>query len=108
MAFKICWVGISLPLDGFAAGLRPTTRTLVLGLPNTNKSTIIVPRKEVLKMVKYKRKGQPSKAPPKAIFDMQYYDMNLSAKEMAEMYNVKIHTVYNWATMYRNQDKAEK
>lgn len=59
-------------------------------------------------MVKYKRKGQPSKAPPKAIFDMQYYDMNLSAKEMAEMYNVKIHTVYNWATMYRNQDKAEE
>lgn len=59
-------------------------------------------------MVRYKRKGQPSKAPPKAIFDMQYYDMNLSAEEMAKEYGVTIHTVYNWATMYRKLDKAEE
>lgn len=56
-------------------------------------------------MVRYKRKGRKSKAPPKAIFDMQYYDMDLSTREMAEMYGVKPHTIENWATAYRKIDK---
>lgn len=59
-------------------------------------------------MVRYKYKGRKSKAPPKEIFDMQYYDMNISAEEMAKIYNVKVTTIYNWATNYRKIDKEKE
>lgn len=59
-------------------------------------------------MVRYKYKGRKSKAPPKEIFDMQYYDMNISAEELAKIYGVKLHTIYNWATMYRKIDKEKE
>lgn len=59
-------------------------------------------------MVRYKTRGHPMKRPSKAIFDMQYYDMNLSPEEMAKAYGVKITTIYNWATYFRNIDKKEE
>ena len=59
-------------------------------------------------MVKYKKKGRKSKAPSKQVFDFQYYEMNMSPQEMAEYYGVKLQTIYNWATEYRKQDKAEE
>lgn len=59
-------------------------------------------------MVRYKTRGHPMKRPSKTIFDMQYYDMNLSAEEMAKMYGVKLSTIYNWATIYRKIDKEKE
>lgn len=57
-------------------------------------------------MVKYKKRGKPTKSPPKAIFEWQYYDLNMSAQELAKEYNVAEQTIYNWATKFRKeQDK---
>lgn len=59
-------------------------------------------------MVRYKKKGGKTKAPPKAEFDFLYYDCDMSAQQMAEKYNVNIHTVYNWAVKYRNEDRKNE
>lgn len=64
--------------------------------------------KEDKKMVRYKTRGHPQKRPSKAVFDMQYYDMNLTPQEMANAYNVKVSTIYNWATYYRKIDKESE
>lgn len=58
-------------------------------------------------MVRYKRKGRQTKAPPRAEFEFLYYDCDLPAKELAEKYNVRIETIYNWATKYRKTDKNQ-
>ena len=59
-------------------------------------------------MVNYKKRGRKSKMPSKEVFDFQYYELNLSPEEMSRIYNVKLQTIYNWATVFRKQDKEEK
>lgn len=59
-------------------------------------------------MVRYKKKGRQSKAPPKAEFDFKYYDLDISASEMAKEYGVNLQTIYNWAHMYRKEDEAQE
>ena len=52
----------------------------------------------------YKKRGRKNKKPQKSMFDYQYYVLDMSAKDMAEMYKVKEHTIYNWAAEYRKKD----
>ena len=54
-------------------------------------------------MVRYKPKGKPNKAPPKSEFEFRYYDLGLTAEQMAELYKVKPGTIYNWATKFRKE-----
>lgn len=56
--------------------------------------------------MEYKRKrGRKTKAPPKSTFDYQYYILQIPAEEMAKEYGVKLHTIYNWASMYREKEQ---
>lgn len=61
-------------------------------------------------MVRYKKRGRAvnSTKPSKVTFDYQYYDLNMSAEEMARHYNVKETTIYNWATEFRKLDKIKE
>lgn len=51
----------------------------------------------------YKKKGRKNRKPNKAEFEYLYYALDMSAEEMAIKYNVKPHTIYNWATEYRKK-----
>lgn len=55
-------------------------------------------------MKRYKPRGRAGKRPSKEEFDFLYYNLNLTAQELAERYQVKVPTIYNWATTYRKLD----
>lgn len=56
-------------------------------------------------MYKRKPRGRKAKVPSKKEFEFLYYEMNLTAKELAERYDVALHTIYNLATKYRKMDE---
>ena len=56
-------------------------------------------------MKRFKPRGRKKKQPSKHEFDLLYYDLNLSAKELAERYDVALNTIYNWASEYRKLDE---
>ena len=58
-------------------------------------------------MVRYRDKvGRKSKRPSKETFEYWYYDLKMSAVEIAEKCDVKTDTIYNWAHQFREMDKA--
>lgn len=58
-------------------------------------------------MVRYKKRGRKTRTPSKEEFDFLYYDLGLSAQEMAKRYDIAIKTVYNLATEYRKMDEEK-
>lgn len=54
-------------------------------------------------MKKERKKGRRSKKPNKAIFEMMYYNPNMTVYEIAQFYEVSIHTIYKWASEYRKE-----
>lgn len=57
-------------------------------------------------MVKYRdKKGRKSKRPDKTTFEYWYYDLKLSAEEIATKCDVKPDTIYNWAHQFRVLDQ---
>lgn len=53
----------------------------------------------------YRKKGRKSKKPNKAIFEGLYYHSQSTINEIAEFYNVSIHTIYKWASEFRKEDE---
>lgn len=53
----------------------------------------------------YKKRGRKSKLPNKQMFETLYYNNEITAKEIAKIYNVKEQTVYNWANQLRKESK---
>lgn len=53
--------------------------------------------------VKKKTPGRKSKRPTRYEFELNYYTLNRSAKEMAKKYEVKKNTIYQWAMQFRNE-----
>lgn len=51
-----------------------------------------------------KKRGRKPRMPSKVEFDFRYYSCNLSAEEMANLYGVKVKTIYNWATKFRQEE----
>lgn len=56
----------------------------------------------------YKKRGRKNKVPNKAEFYLRYYNLDLSAEELATYYKVKPHTIYNWALKFRKEDEEEE
>lgn len=54
-------------------------------------------------MKKERKKGRRSKKPNKAMFEMMYYNPNMTVYEIAQFYEVSIHTIYKWASEYRKE-----
>ena len=51
-------------------------------------------------MKKYRPKGRPRKRPTIEEFELLYYNPSITIYELAEHWNVKPQTIYNWATYY--------
>lgn len=56
-------------------------------------------------MYKRKKGGRKKVRPNKIEFEYQYYTLDMSAEQLSKIYNVKPHTIYNWATEFRNEEK---
>ena len=52
----------------------------------------------------YKKRGRKNKRPLKKEFEYLYYTLDLPAKEIAEKYNVKVNTIYMWASKFRKEE----
>lgn len=50
-----------------------------------------------------KKAGRKSKRPIKYEFELNYYQIGLSAEQMAKKYDVKPNTIYHWAMQFRNE-----
>lgn len=56
----------------------------------------------------YRKRGRKLLKPNKEEFETLYYNINVSVYEMAELYNVNIKTIYNWAAQFRKEEKNEQ
>lgn len=50
-----------------------------------------------------KKGGRKSKRPNKEMFETLYYNDEVTASELAKLYNVAESTIYNWAFQFRNE-----
>lgn len=57
-------------------------------------------------MNKTKKRGRKSNMPDKEYFETLYYNDNVSAAELAKVFEVKEQTIYNWA--YRFKQMSNK
>lgn len=57
-----------------------------------------------------KKKGRKSKRPIRYEFELNYYVLDQSAEDLAQKYNVKINTIYQWARQFKSEggDKLKK
>ena len=55
-------------------------------------------------MIKYRNKGRPKKRPNKAEFELLYYNFEVPVEKLAEKYQVKTKTIYNWAYQFRKSN----
>lgn len=54
-----------------------------------------------------KKAGRKTKIPPIEILKSLYYNNSISAKDLAQTYNVKPQTVYNWIhKIKKNEEKS--
>lgn len=59
-------------------------------------------------MKKYRNKGRPKKKPSKAEFELFYYNFEIPVEELAEKYQVKTKTIYNWAYQFRKLNNERR
>lgn len=59
-------------------------------------------------MMYLKPPGRKSKKPIKYDFELQYYILGRTAKDLAEYYGVKTNTIYQWARQFRNEEGGDK
>lgn len=55
-----------------------------------------------------KRINKKSLRPDRKSFEYYYYKKNINVETLANHWNVKKQTVYNWAYQYRKGEKNEK
>lgn len=55
-----------------------------------------------------KKRGRKPIKPDKAIFEMLYYNENMTARELAKHYRVTEQTILNWAYQFRKEQKDGK
>lgn len=55
----------------------------------------------------YKKRGRKKQTPNEAEFNMLYYDLDMSAEQVAKHYGISVHTVYNWAYRFRKEEKSK-
>lgn len=61
-------------------------------------------KKGEIKMKKYRNRGRPEKKPNKKEFELLYYNFEVPVEKLAERYNVKTKTIYNWAYQFRKSN----
>ena len=54
-----------------------------------------------------KRKGRKQIRPSKQEFEYLYYILDMSGEQIAEKYNVKVSTIYNWAHQFREEETKQ-
>lgn len=52
-----------------------------------------------------KKTGVKSKRPSYKEFEKMYIKENLTAEQMARLYDVKVGTIYNWAHQFRKEEE---
>lgn len=55
-------------------------------------------------MEKERQRYRNSKKPRKEEFEYQYYELQTPAEKLAQLYNVKTGTIYNWASRFRKEE----
>lgn len=49
---------------------------------------------------KVRKRGRNKKRPSKETFEYHYYELQMPTEEMAKLYGVNKHTIYNWASQF--------
>lgn len=52
-----------------------------------------------------KKPGRKSKRPIRYEFELNYYTLGRSAADLAEKYDVKENTIYQWAIQFRQEER---
>ena len=55
-----------------------------------------------------KKRGRKPKKPNKEIFEILYYNDSIRAENLAQTYEVKTQTIYNWAQQFKKEQNIEK
>lgn len=55
-----------------------------------------------------KKRGRKTNRPNKEKFESIYYNDQISAKEIAEMFKVTESTIYNWAFQFKHEGEENR
>ena len=57
-------------------------------------------------MIPRKKPGRKNKRPIRYEFNLNYYELGRTAKEMAEKYDVSESTIYRWQREFKNEERG--